>query len=199
MDRRLTSWFDVSELSESRPQEAVARGLTEQVTAYFLTYRSSICRYVRHGCGSADAEEVTQEAFLRLYLALERGEQIESVVRWLFRVARNLVIDRGRSRSARYVKPVLHTVWQQLAETVPCQQPTCEDVLVDESRLVELQMALSCLTDVQRQCLHLRWEGLLYREIAEVLDMSVPGVADAVQRAVSKLRHKLGTDRVAHE
>jgi RNA polymerase sigma-70 factor (ECF subfamily) len=192
MDRGLAGWIELSELSESRPQtDAIARGLTEQVTTCFLRYQASVYRYVRYGCRSAEAEEITQEAFLRLYVALERGERIESVQRWLFTVGRNLAIDKSRHRGLRHVTPVLRQVWERLADTVPCKQPTCEEALLDESRLTQVQAAMWRLTDLQRQCLQLRSEGLLYREIGEVLGISVASVADAVQRAVGKLRHHL--------
>jgi RNA polymerase sigma-70 factor (ECF subfamily) len=43
------------------------------------------------------------------------------------------------------------------------------------------------LTALQRECLHLRAEGLRYREIAELMGISISTVADAVRRASLKL------------
>lgn len=170
--------------------EHPARDAAEQAAAYFLQFHEPVYRYVI--CVNRDpheAEEITQETFLRLYRALEDGKSLESVRRWVFTVARNLAIDRHRRR--KHAQPVLDEAWATLEATVSDGRPTSEEVLVERTRTEQLEAALGCLTDLQRQCLHLRAEGLLYREIAETLGISLCGAADALQRAVKKLRRKI--------
>jgi RNA polymerase sigma-70 factor (ECF subfamily) len=171
---------------------AIARSLTEQVATYFTNYRDPIFRYLQYGCRCSDAEELTQEVFLRLYRALHRGDRIQDVPRWLYTVARHLAIDRNRSRHVMHLIPVLEKVWRRLLDTVPDQSPTTEAVLIGQNRNDKFREALDCLTDTQRQCLQLRAEGLMYRQIADAMHMSVSGVADSVARAVTKLKTKLG-------
>lgn len=159
---------------------------------HFARFREPIYRYVRCGCRNAgEAEEFTQDIFLRLYRELESGKQVEHVSKWLYVVARNVLIDRSRRRGAQTVQPVVAEVWEQLAETVPDAAPTSEQLLFDGRQAAQLEDALACLTPLQRQCFHLRAEGWRFREIAELLEVSTPAAADAVYRAVERLRRKL--------
>jgi FixJ family two-component response regulator len=72
-----------------------------------------------------------------------------------------------------YLIPVLEKAWRRLSDTVPDQSPTSEAVLIDQNRNDRFREALDCLTDTQRQCLQLRAEGLMYRQIADAMHMSV--------------------------
>jgi RNA polymerase sigma-70 factor (ECF subfamily) len=53
---------------------------------------------------------------------------------------------------------------------------------------LRLRQALEMLSPQQRQCLFLRCEGLRYREIAEVLEISVGTVSEFLRRAINHLR-----------
>ena len=55
-------------------------------------------------------------------------------------------------------------------------------------RTARVTNALAGLTDRQRECFHLRCEGLTYREIAETLRISIYGAVDGCERAIKKLR-----------
>jgi RNA polymerase sigma-70 factor (ECF subfamily) len=173
----------------AKPAPAV-RDIVLEVTARFTELRESVYRYVAYAIRNpAEAEEITQETFLRLYRALDGGHRIESIPRWVFSIAHHLSIDRTRRRERLYVKPVLEPAgWRLLEESVPDEAPSSEELLMETSRAERLNAALATLSPVQRQCFQLRLEGLRYREIAEVLGMSITGVADAVQRAVKKLK-----------
>ena len=81
------------------PGSAYADGgavkLEEQVAKYFEQFRTSVYNYlVAVGANPADAEEVTQETFLRLYRFLHSGRTIRNVRSWVFRVAHNLAVER---------------------------------------------------------------------------------------------------------
>ena len=69
--------------------------------------------------------------------------------------------------------------------------PNPEERMVRRQRNDQLQDSIDNLTELQRQCLSLRAEGLRYREIASVLDLSMSTVADAVRRAVTNLRRRV--------
>src|SRR6266516_3354255 len=77
--------------------------LEEKVGQLFELLRDPVYLYLIAVLGnSAEAEDITQETFLRLYRALHRGQSITNVRFWLFRVAHNLAFDQ-REKSQRYV------------------------------------------------------------------------------------------------
>ncbi len=170
------------------------RDIALEVSLRFTELRDSVYRYVAYTTRNpAEAEEITQEAFLRLYRALDGGHQIESIPRWVFSIAHHLSIDRARRRERTLVKPVLAPAgWKLLEESVPDEAPSSEELLLETTRTERLRAALTMLTPIQRQCFELRLKGLRYREIGEALGMSITGVADAVQRSVKRLRDVLG-------
>jgi RNA polymerase sigma-70 factor (ECF subfamily) len=55
-------------------------------------------------------------------------------------------------------------------------------------------MAVLNLTSLQRECLHLRAEGLRYREIADLMEITISTVADAVRRATVKLAREVDSE-----
>jgi RNA polymerase sigma-70 factor (ECF subfamily) len=114
---------------------------------------------------------------------------------WLFTVANNLVIDASRVES--HAKDVDEVTWNQIEELRVSPQISPEHALLQQERLDRLQVAVLNLTPFQRQCLHLRAEGLRYREIAEILKVSISTVVDAVRRAALKLARDLGGAEVS--
>jgi RNA polymerase sigma-70 factor (ECF subfamily) len=69
-------------------------------------------------------------------------------------------------------------------------ESTPEHAVLKKEKFRRLASAIRALTEVERECLLLRAEGLRYREIGEVLEMSTSTVADTVDRAVKKLAEK---------
>ena len=161
--------------------------LHDRVSQYFVAWREPVYGYLARFCGSAsDAEDLTQEAFLKLYRHLREEKEIENVRSWLFQVARNLAVSRSRSRSA------VDNAEELSSQTnVAAQGASSEELILERERDECLRVAVEELTDFQRQCLHLRAEGLRYREIAETLSANADSVADALQRAIRKLRRKV--------
>jgi RNA polymerase sigma-70 factor (ECF subfamily) len=132
--------------------------------------------------GAEEAQETIQETFLRLHLHLSAGGSRENLRSWVFRVAHNHA--RNCQKTLRF----------RVAEPVPDgADPTAgpEQLLLEKERMERLHTAMSHLPGMERQCLHLRAEGLRYREIAEVLEIGVTTVADHLERAIRKLAKEL--------
>src|ERR1700683_4325164 len=71
----------------------------QQVTELYEAARVGVFRYLlSSGLDAGRAEEVMQEAFLRLYSALQSGEELTNPKGWLFRVAHNLAMDGIKHR-----------------------------------------------------------------------------------------------------
>ena len=160
--------------------------LSERVHALFEQLHVPVFRYLlRKTRDSGHAEDITQETFLRLFRHLREDRMLENPRAWLFTVANNLAIDASRNEGQE--KDLDETAWNKLEESRSCLHPDPEKLLLQRDRLDRLHIAVLNLTPLQRECLHLRAEGLRYREIAGLLEISPSTVMDAVRRATLKL------------
>lgn len=148
----------------------------------FTELREPVCRYLLAlGLGPSEAEEVVQETFLRLCQHLgSEGPQL-NLRGWVFRVAHNLARDEHRRRRRQPSQPLDDGLSNADPRATPEQQ------LIVRERTRRLGKALARLPVHQQECLHLRAEGLRYREIAEVLGAGVSTVAEWVQQALKTL------------
>ena len=131
------------------------------------------------------AEDLTQETFLRLCRHLREDRPLDNPKAWLLTVANNLAIDVNRSE--RNVVDLDESAWREVEESRSNKEADPEKALLERERLNRLHAAVLNLTQLQRECLHLRAEGLRYREIAEVMEISISTVVDAVRRATVNL------------
>jgi RNA polymerase sigma-70 factor (ECF subfamily) len=166
--------------------------LHAELTVQFTRYNEPVRRYLASVFHlRAEAEEITQEVFLRLYRYQCEGGEVVNVASWVFRVARNLAVSRARHQ--RYALAICGIRWGEWTNTVATPDPSPEQQLIALESRAEWDAALERLTQRQRDCLHLRTEGLRYKDIAEVLDISLHGVVDALERAVGNLKKALVT------
>ncbi len=161
--------------------------LEQQVTHAFEESRDDVYRYlVTLGLTPPHAQEATQEVFLRLYLALRKGEFIQNARGWVFRVAHNLGLDwRAKERS----EPLGAGMEALLRDL----RPPADADLIERERMKQIGDAWKTLSPQQRQCLHLRSDGLKYREIAETLGISISSVREFLTRGIARLQ------KAAHE
>jgi len=160
--------------------------LSETVLALFEQLRIPVFRYIlRKTRDSGQAEDITQETFLRLFRHLRKDRLLENPKAWLFTVASNLAVDAKRIES--HIKDLDETTWKKIEESRSGLQADPEKLMLQRERLDRLHTAVLNLTRLQRECLHLRAEGLRYREIASLMEISPSTVMDAVRRATLKL------------
>jgi RNA polymerase sigma-70 factor (ECF subfamily) len=128
-----------------------------------------------------EAEDVSQEAFLRLWQHAPDWEPRAKLSTWLFRVAHNLAIDRLRQR-----RPVDTDVDVATDSARPSR-------VLDRRRTAErVRAALALLPDRQRSALLMsHYEGLSNPEIADILGVSVESVESLSSRARRTLRQHL--------
>ncbi|HKE26447.1 MAG TPA: sigma-70 family RNA polymerase sigma factor [Bryobacteraceae bacterium] len=154
----------------------------EEVTRAFESAREDVYRYLLTlGLPPPQAQETTQEVFLRLYLALEDGERIENTRAWVFRVAHNLGLDMRAKNQLLPMAPDLAATLQDTTRSI-------EADLIERERMEQLSGSWKSLSVQQRQCLHLRAEGLRYREIAETMGISISSVREFLSRAILRLQ-----------
>jgi RNA polymerase sigma-70 factor, ECF subfamily len=174
------------------PPECAPSACEAEVLDLFDRLRERLLGYLlRFGALSAeDAEDVVQEAFLALYQHLRRGRPQTNLAGWLFRVVHNLGLKRAQSSRRDSLRTVL------LAETT--EEAAVDGALDPEAAMAEgqttrrLDAVVRALPEQDQRCLMLRAEGLRYREIAGVLDMSLGAVAKSLERSLERIVRAAG-------
>jgi RNA polymerase sigma-70 factor (ECF subfamily) len=166
---------------------AAKTGDTEAFGAIFDTYHDGVYRYVASRVGRpSDAEDLTQLVFVKALEALPRYEARGIPFGgWLFRLARNTVIDHLRTRRE-------HAVLEALAER-PDEGPGPEDVAATRQDIEAVGAALAELTEEQRDAIALRFfAGLSAREAGIAMGKQEGTVRGLQFRGIAALRRRLG-------
>ena len=160
--------------------------LEERIVQLFDELRKPVFRYLLCLGGSpVEADEVIQETFLRLYQHLHAGGRDDNLRGWVFRVAHNTALNQIKSR--KFLAPISPEKWAELIESSTDPAPGPEELLLAKEKMTRLHATISTLPPREQQCLHLRVEGFRYREIAEILGVTVSTVAESLRRAIANL------------
>ena len=158
--------------------------LEEEIVSLFDRFRDPLLRYLSSfGLAFADGEEVLQEVFLALFQHLHGGKARDNLRGWLFRVAHNLALRR-RERTQRDLGA---RAAEGAEDRVTDPGPSPEDQMVILQTRQRLLAVVEVLPEQDRRCLFLRAEGLRYREIAGVLDMSLGAVSLSLGRSMARV------------
>ena len=137
-----------------------------------------------------DAEEVTQEAFLKVWDNADKYDVRKgSVKSWLITLARRLAIDRTRSK--QYKMRVRETEFSSADDSGSESHNITSKVKATDHQTEarEVNEALSGLDDQYRQLIQLSYfEGFSHSEISTLLDMPLGTVKHRIREAVIKLR-----------
>ena len=133
------------------------------------------------GCINSIAEEITQETFIRVY---QRAQQFDNskaqASTWIFRIARNLLIDHSRKKSEL-------TMGEQTYDYL--EDPNAKETFCDQKKIKQL---IDNLPLEQAQVIHLCYFlGLSHSQIANRLNMPIGTVKSNVRLAFKKLRTAL--------
>ncbi|HEX2749108.1 MAG TPA: sigma-70 family RNA polymerase sigma factor [Verrucomicrobiales bacterium] len=128
------------------------------------------------------AKDLLQEVFVRIARDASGIEAAESSRAWVFKMARNAGLDWLRRRRVRE-----NAVERMAAEAGECfLLPDDPDAKAMQSRMAE---ALAALPEDQRTAIHLHlWDGLTFREIAEIQGAPLPTVASRYRYGIAALR-----------
>jgi RNA polymerase sigma-70 factor (ECF subfamily) len=158
----------------------------QRVTELFETMRESVYRYLVMVFGNpSEAEEITQEAFLRLLRHLQSGRIVDHVRPWIFRVAHNLAVDLQKAR--KYESSLDPDSWEERYQSREDPDPNPEVRVLQEESFKQFEAVLAQLSCQQRQCLILRAQGFRYEEIAKILRITASNVAQSLRRGIKKV------------
>jgi RNA polymerase sigma factor (sigma-70 family) len=143
----------------------------------------------------SDAEDILQEVFYELVQAYRLMKPLEQVGAWLYRVARNRIIDRFRKRrpeAAGSTAPEEEGELLAWEDLLPSPDAGPEAAYAREVLLDEIEAALDELPEEQRQVFVAHeLEGLTFNEMAAATGLSVNTLLSRKHYAVLHLRRRL--------
>ena len=166
------------------------------VVAVFLQHRASLIEYAAARAGREHAEDVVQEAFIRLsaiqaddadWAYGPRGE-IRNLNSYLFGIVRNLCADRlrvlAKDRSRHSPEEALENVAQK--------EPSPEETVLVREQLGLVKQAIDALPPRIATAFKMRWiDGVSFKLIAEKLEVSVARADQLVRQAEVRLSQQL--------
>ncbi|MGQ0432706.1 MAG: RNA polymerase sigma factor [Microthrixaceae bacterium] len=165
-------------------QAIVERAVAGDRDAFHRLYEqnaATVFAFIRNRVGTQPAEDLTAETFCRAYEHLPQYEWRGVPFRaWLLRIAYHLVVARSRSRTVAEL-PV--------AEPLPPEVPSHEDLVVGSSENESLRVSLATLSLAHQTVLDLRFlREFSVAETATALDTSEEAVRALTYRALKALR-----------
>lgn len=143
--------------------------------------------------GTADAEDIGQQVFMRVWKHAARYQPSAKFTTWLMTITRNLVFNelrrRRRSQQVSMDADEGDTIRHQFVDE---QAAAPSEDMLDSELHEAIDSAIASLPEAQRLAIVLRrYEGMPYEEIAEVLKTSVPAVKSILFRARAELKARL--------
>lgn len=166
-------------------------------------YERELFSYLRRYMGNAEmAEDVFQTAFLQVHLKCDLFEAGRRFRPWLYTIATNAAIDAKR-RNKRHKTVSLDTPREQdnedvgrLVNLLESSDPNPSDSALTVEREELVRETLNRLPESMSTLIHLvYYQGLKYREAAEVLDIPVGTVKSRIHSAIAKLTDAWNTSR----
>ena len=180
-------------VSDDTLLERAAAGERDALEELFGRYRSVAYRIAHRLLGNdADALDAVQEGFVKALVHLPRFEGRSSFKTWLLRVVSNASLDLGRRRGRRETISIDAVGLDTREQMEPTSDSMASANLERDDLRRKLQDALQELPPAQRQTFVLHAEAeLSYREVAEVLGISIGTVMSRLYYARQRLRDLL--------
>lgn len=180
---------DREERTEAELVEATLEGDDEAFGEIVTRHQDELFRHAVRMVGEGEAEDLVQEAFVRAYRRLEDCRHPERVGGWLFRIVSSICKDHLKTPRESRPKVPLD------ADTSPPLMDGASGADVGASRSFlrdDLEEALGTLAPEKREAFLMKHlEGYTYREMAALLDDSVPALKMRVHRARLQLQEHL--------
>ncbi len=162
------------------------RGEAEAFGVLYDRYVNQVYRYTFYRVrNEAEAEDVTSEVFMRALRAIPKYEPRQAFLAWLYRIARNAIIDRSRRQASRqqvsFEDALLHPNADQVVNP--------DEGLLAGSDAAAVRRAMQQLTPLQQEILVLRYvEGFDTKTISKLVGKRDGTVRGIEFRALNALR-----------
>jgi RNA polymerase sigma-70 factor (ECF subfamily) len=191
--------MDVSDLNTTARFESdldmvqrAQQGDSDAFASLFHSHKAriySVC--LRMTNNTAEAEDLTQDAFLQVFRKLSTFRGDSALSTWLYRIAVNTVLMHFRKKALRQVS--LDEPYNQDARQVRREYGSKDDRLTGSVDRIALARAIKELPDGYRTIFLLHEvEGFEHQEIAQLLDCSVGNSKSQLHKAKLRIRELLG-------
>ena len=165
-------------------------------TELMRRYEDKIERYLKHLVGSTEAQDITQETFLKVYQNIQSFDCARKFSSWLYRIAHNVAVNwlrkEGKMKSATFS---FDTIWPSSgdSEAAPIFEAVGPEAGPDRKfensdKMARLENAINDLDIKYREVLYLRyWEDFSYEQISDALRVPVATVGVRLKRAKAQL------------
>ena len=179
--------------SEEELIRQAQRAETDAFCALAERYERRIYSLAFHYChDSEDAEDLSQEVWLRAYQAIGTFRGESSFYTWLRRITINCFLNHRRAKSFVRRGQDIEISSLDLVSNAAASSLSSERLLHNRILLAKVRQALSELTTQQRLIFLLKHcEGMTYEEISEAVGCSTGTAKKSVSRAIAKLRTRL--------
>lgn len=140
----------------------------------------------------ADAQDVAQQVFVRVWHSAARYEPSAKFTTWLFTITRNLVFNEMRRKKRHPVRALEEEEETHHFQAADLSGRAPDATLLDDEMQEAIQRAIDSLPEQQRMAIVLRrYEEMPYEDMAVILKLTVPAVKSLLFRARTELRTKL--------
>jgi RNA polymerase sigma-70 factor (ECF subfamily) len=174
---------------------AYAKGDRAAFTELMERHLNGVYTYALRLVGTEEADDIVQETFVKAWKALSQYNPATSKFKtWLTRIARNTAIDHLRKKKHISFSEFEKEGANLLAETVPDEHPSAEELIAEADDSAAVADALAALSPVHRDILLLYYTNrLTFEELGEMLGESPNTVKSRHRRALKALEQELRT------
>lgn len=144
---------------------------------------------------SSDAEDITQEVFLKIYRNIEKCSGKHSIKTWVYTITYNTCIDEIRKTKGKEkisLDKKLNSDDGEYSFEIASNEPTPEISLLNKEGIKEIENAINQLNETSKTLVFLRdIKGLSYNEISEIMAMNIGTVKSRLNRARNNLKNIL--------
>jgi RNA polymerase sigma factor (sigma-70 family) len=157
-----------------------------------LPYKDKLYRFALSIVGNSfDAEDILQEVLIKVWKKWDYFKELDNKEAWCMTVTRNMSIDKLRAGKRKATSDI--DDFHHISDAAPSPETT----LVAQDGLSKILDIINELPTVQKDVVHLRdIEGYTYKEISEILGISVDQVKVNLHRARKVLKTKLAHMRI---
>ena len=175
--------------------ESIRKGNDLAFSSFYKKYVQSLFNYGMHIQPNRElVKDCIQELFTKIWEKKESLGPVEKVRFYLFRSFKNLIFNKIEAASKKSIVP--EESLDRMIQDFPVENLLIDTELV-EARMVRLQKAVSLLTNRQKEVIFLRFfQSLEIKEIAQIMNISIPGVHNLLSNTVKSLREKINWNEV---